>query len=307
MTMSRMNKIWRMGAALGLMAVMASANAGLSISTGPKGKGYSKQFADIAAVCGREVGVSEVVTTGGLDNLNAMSTNESDLGFASVDTVLSMKGGDENIAGLQVLMPLNYNYLHVIANVNGYVVKVPRMVMGVQMGTEDKVVAVRRFTDLRGKTVALVGSAQLLGRKLNSQLGYGMQVVDAKDDAEAFAMVKAGKVAAAMSVAGWPAGPVNSLKDSDGLTMIPFDAPISEPYKVRSLNYKGIGVYNSPTLGVRNVLLTRPFRGSKANDVVALRKCIADKLIDLQEGSFSPSWKEVKSFDESVGLPVFKK
>lgn len=307
MTMSRMNKIWRLGAALGLMAVMASANAGLSISTGPKGKGYSKQFADIAAVCGREVGVSEVVTTGGLDNLNAMSTNESDLGFASVDTVLSMKGGDENIAGLQVLMPLNYNYLHVITNVNGYVVKVPRMVMGVKMGTEDKVVAVRRFTDLRGKTVALVGSAQLLGRKLNSQLGYGMQVVDAKDDAEAFAMVKSGRVSAAMSVAGWPSGPVNSLKDSDGLTLVPFDAPINEPYKVRSLNYKGIGVYNSPTLGVRNVLLTRPFRGAKANDVVALRKCIADKLIDLQEGSFSPSWKEVKSFDENVGLPVFKK
>jgi hypothetical protein len=75
---------------------------------------------------------------------------------------------------------------------------------------------------------------------------------------------------------------------------------------VRSLNYKGIGVYNSPTLGVRNVLLTRPFRGAKAGEVAKLKACIQDNLIELQEGKFLASWKEIKTFTDDSGLPQFK-
>ena len=59
---------------------------GLKIATGPAGKGYSKVFADIKKACGNAVPVCEVTTTGGLDNLNALSTKDADVGIAQVDT-----------------------------------------------------------------------------------------------------------------------------------------------------------------------------------------------------------------------------
>ena len=154
---------------------------GVKVATGPKGKGYSLLFADIKKVCGAKVNLCEVTTKGGLDNLNALSTKEADIGFVQVDTYNDMKNGDENIAALQAVEPLNWNYLHVITATNGFTV-VGEKKYGFMKG-DNKQIIINKFSDLRGQTVAVVGSAALLGRKLDKQLGYGMNIVDAKDDA----------------------------------------------------------------------------------------------------------------------------
>lgn len=278
---------------------------GVKIATGPRGKGYSNLFADLAKVCGAKINICEVNTQGGLDNLNALSTKEADMGFVQVDTWNDMKGGDENIAALQSIMSLNNNYLHVITAANGFAIQGERRMMGVIKG-ESKQVIINRFTDLRGHRVALVGSAQLLGRQLDKRLGYGMQFIDAKDDAAAFEMVKKGEVAAAFTISGWPSGTVKVLPQSSGLTLVPFDAPVGEPYRVKPLNYKNLAVYNSNTLGVGNVLVTRPFSGQRSAAIASVQQCIQNNLTELKEGNFQPAWNEVNPAAQVPGMAVFK-
>ena len=273
---------------------------GVKFATGPKGKGYSTLFADINKLMGSKIALCEVNTTGGLDNLNALSTKDADIGIVQIDTWTDMKNGDENIAALQYVMPLNNNYLHVVTNVNGIA---GDKKFGVLKG-DNKIF--NRFSDLRGQRIAVVGSAQLLGRRLDKQLGYGMQFVDVKTDGEAFDMVSKGPVAAAFTVSGWPSGTVKQLSSNQGLTLVPFDAPIGEPYKVKPLNYKNIAVYNNNSLAIQNVLVSRSFSGQRAANVSAIQAGIKRNLTELKEGNYQPAWNEVNPNAAVQGMTPFK-
>jgi len=271
---------------------------GVKVATGPKGKGYSTLFADMQKLI--KVPMCEINTAGGLDNLNALSTKDADIGFVQIDTWNDMKSGDDNIAALQMVMPLNSNYLHVVTNVNGIQ---GEKKFGLLKGD---IKVVNRFSDLRGQRIAVVGSAQLLGRKLEKSVGYGMQFIDAKSDADAFAMVKNGQVAAAFTVSGWPSGTVKQLSQADGLTLVPFDAPIGEPYKVKALNYKNIAVYNNNSLAIQNVLVSRSFSGQRAANVAAIQTGIAKNLTELKEGNYQPAWNEVNPKAPVANMTPFK-
>ena len=273
---------------------------GVKVATGPKGKGYSTLFADINKLVGKNIPLCEVNTAGGLDNLNALSTKEADIGFVQIDTWMDMKNGDENIAALQYVMPMNNNYLHVVTSASGFTQTTAKKFFG----KDEKLVVINSFADLRGQRVAVVGSAQLLGRKLDKQLGYGMQFVDVKSDAEAFDMVKKAQVAAAFTVSGWPSGTVKQLQQADGLTLVPFNAPIGEPYKVKPLNYKNIAVYNNNSLAIPNVLVTRPFTGIRQSNVSAIQFGIMKNLTELKEGNYQPAWNEV---NPNTAVPVMTK
>jgi TRAP-type uncharacterized transport system substrate-binding protein len=271
---------------------------GVKVATGPKGKGYSTLFADMQKLV--KVPMCELNTAGGLDNLNALSTKDADIGFVQLDTWNDMKSGDDNIASLQMVMPLNSNYLHVVTNVNGIQ---GEKKFGLLKGD---IKIVNRFSDLRGQRIAVVGSAQLLGRKLEKSVGYGMQFIDAKSDADAFTMVKNGQVAAAFTVSGWPSGTVKQLSQADGLTLVPFDAPIGEPYKVKALNYKNIAVYNNNSLAIQNVLVSRSFSGQRAANVAAIQAGIAKNLTELKEGNYQPAWNEVNPKAPVANMTPFK-
>ena len=264
---------------------------GVKIATGPKGKGYSNMFADIKKIVGTTVKVCEVNTTGGLDNLNTLSTKEADLGFVQIDTWKTMKTGDDNIAKLQSVIVLNHNFLHVVVNSAGFGVQGEKK-FGFIKG-DVKQVVINGFSDLRGQRVAVVGSAQLLVRQLDKQLGFGMQIIDVKDDNAAFEMVKSGQVAAALTVSGWPSGTVKALTQQSGLTLVPFNVNIGEPYKVKPVNYKNLAVYNNNSLAIQNVLVTRPFTGQRATNISTLQNEILKNIDELKEGNFQPGWNEV--------------
>jgi TRAP-type uncharacterized transport system substrate-binding protein len=154
--------------------------------------------------------------------------------------------------------------------------------------------------------VAVVGSASLVARKIDRALGFNINFIDASSDDEAFGMVKAGRAAAAMTVSGWPSGPIAALKQSDGLALVPVDITISPPYFVKSVNYSNLGVYNLNLIAAPNMLVTRPFQGSKAGDVAALKSCIAENLLNLKEGSYQPGWKEDKDLNMTYDIPKFQ-
>lgn len=273
----------------------------LVVATGKAKKGYSKLYANIAKVCGDQVKLCEVQTNGGLDNLNALSTKDAKIGLAQLDTA-KLLASDDNIAALQYVMPINTNYMHIVTLASGFNVAGAKKWGGLKDG-DPVLVKVVNFSQLRGMTVAAVGTTSAMVRQLNATLGYGMNVKDVSSDDEAFAKLKKAEVAAVFTVAGWPHGALKDLKQDSNLTLAAFDASIGSPYIVKGLNYKGLGVYNVNTLGVQNVLFTRPFKGEAAGQVAALKSCIARNLTKLQEGNYEPGWNEIKSVDAQVDWP----
>ena len=88
--------------------------------------------------------------------------------------------------------------------------------------------------------------------------------------------------------------------------MVPFNAPIGEPYKVKPLNYKNIAVYNNNSLAIPNVLVTRAFTGQRQAHVAAIQAAIARNLTELKEGNYQPAWNEVNPNAPVANMTKFK-
>jgi TRAP-type uncharacterized transport system substrate-binding protein len=293
-----------------LGAVQASAeespsDSSLRVASGPADKVYAKMVKDMQSVCGAAVAVRPVESTGGLQNLSLLSENRADLGIVQIDTLREMSAGDENIQTLQAVMPLHVNLLHVIALASGSLVDVKTVAGAVVPFTGRKVV-IHKFSELKGMTVAAVGSAQLMGQTLEKQLRYGMNFVVADDD-EALRLLRAGKVQAVFTLGGWPLPAVSRHGLDSGLQLVDFDLAPQKPYVPVKKNYANLGAYNLNFLGVPNLLVTRPFKpgGAMANRVSALGACLRQHLDELQEGQFRPGWKEIKDTDEVYGVRRF--
>jgi len=282
----------------------APACDGLKVATGPAGKGYSKLFADMVKVSHEAMPLCEVNTEGGLDNLTTLSIKKADLGIVPIDALKKMAEGDTNIGALLVVASLNSNYLHIVTRNDGLSVVGPKK-YGILPG-DTQVTRITRMSELKGKTVALVGSAQLLVRQLDKSLNHQMQFIDVDSDEAAFKKVLAGEAWAAFTVAGWPHGQIARLPQNSGLTLAGFDVPSTAPYSVRPYSYKNIGVYNVQALAVQNVLVTRPFSGAKTADVAALKQMLQRQLPELKDGEFEPGWNEIKTFDASIDWARFE-
>jgi TRAP-type uncharacterized transport system substrate-binding protein len=283
---------------------VAPGNA-LRVATGKKGKGYSKLFANINAVCGDKVALSELETEGGLQNLTALAANQADLGFVQLDTLQELRASDEAIEALQAVLPLNMNLLHVLASTEGFNYKTEKKYL--VLGGDTVNVQVSNFSDLKGLPVAVVGSARSLGRLLDRGNAMGIQFVDVETDEQALSKLNAGKVAAVFSSSGWPSGPVQKLKRNSGLLLVKFDMPVKPPYQLVRKNYENLDTFNHSFLAAPNLLVTRAFSATGVNGraVATLQNCIQKNLVNLQEGQFEPAWRDVKNLTDTFGWPRF--
>ncbi len=281
----------------------AQPDCDLRIASGPSGKVYELVVRDIQAVCGTTVSVCSAPSEGGLKNVTMLSANEAELGLVQVDTLKEMSKGDENIRSLQAVMPLHANLLHIITASEGSLVGAKEF-RGIRVPGTGEVVVLRKFSQLKGMTIAAVGSAQLMGQTLERELGYGMKMVVADTDDKALEMLRNGQVQAVFTLGGWPLPSVSRLKGGAGVQLADFDLEPREPYLTVKRNYQNLDAFNLTFLGVPNLLVSRPFKagGAQANKVAALQSCIRRHLDDLQEGRFLSVWKEIKDPTRTFGV-----
>lgn len=279
----------------------SAADCGLRIATGPKTGVYTLLAADIQKVCGNVTTMCQVPSTGGLQNLMALSASEADIGFAQLDLWQKMgKEGDQNIAVLQAIMPMHANLLHILTRSSGSKVEAKAYVPF--SGTTK---TFTKFSELKNADVALVGSAQLLGATLEKQTGYGMRFVAADTDDQAVSQLLAGNVQAVFTTGGWPYPAVSKHAAGSGLMLADFDLTAQAPFTVAKRNYVKLNAYNVNFLAAPNLLLTRPFKpnGEKGKLVSALQSCILNHLDELQEGAYHAVWKEIKNPVDTLGVP----
>ena len=277
----------------------------LRVATGPRGKVYEKLFADMRSVCGDEVTLCAVPSEGGLQNLSLLAASQADVGLVQLDTVDTMKDGDESVRRLQAVMPLHSNLLHVVTLSAGSKVEAA-LIMGKPVPGTGRTVMVRNFSELKGLSIAAVGSAQLMGRTLEGQLGYGMKIENVDTDDQALARLRAGQVQAVFTTVGWPSPFISKLRD-DSFMLARFDLKPPLPYQVVKRNYQNLGALNHPFLAVPNLLLSPPYKagGVYFKRVATLQRCLVKHLDSLQEGGFHPGWKEVREADQTFGVQMF--
>jgi hypothetical protein len=251
----------------------------------------------------------EVETEGGLQNLTVLAANKADLGFVQVDTFSAMRESDNTIGTLQALMPMNTNLLHVVAHSSGFERPPSSLIDSlIDRLTGSKAVVVGGIGDLKNLPVAVVGSARALGRELDRTHKLGLQFIDVSTDEEGLGLLKSGTVAALFSTSGWPSGPVQALKRSDGLYLVRFNLEVQPPYQIVTRSYENLDAFKLPFLGVQNLLMTRPFTpgGTYGRAVAALRDCMKKNLVTLREGPYEPSWQEINVDAPAIaGVTVF--
>jgi len=279
----------------------------LRIATGPALGVYTQLARDMQKVCGQVVPMVAVPSKGGLDNLMLLSASTADIGFAQIDLLQKMgRDGDQNIKELQAVISMHANLLHVITRAEGS--RVGEMRVGgkaIPFSGTNRVF--QKMSDLKGTTVALVGSAQLLGQTLERQLGYGMIFVQAESDDEALALLKSNQAQAIFTTGGWPYPAVARHDNSSGLMLADYDLTPQVPFVATKRNYPKLGVFNQNFLSSTNLLITRPFKptGERGKLVAALQKCVIQHLDELQEGPYHAAWKEIKNPQDTLGVQRF--
>jgi TRAP-type uncharacterized transport system substrate-binding protein len=276
------------------------------MATGKKGKGFSKLFKDLRKLCGSQVQLCEVETEGGLQNTIALSANQADIGFVQLDTLHTMKESDTNIAELQAIVPAHSNLLHILVRRAGYTQTAERSIATLWR-SEEKTVVISKLSELKGLPVAVVGSAQLLGRALDRELSLALKFSDMNNDEEALSALNTGSVAAVLTMNGWPSPTVDALTRDSGIGLAAYDFPAQAPFQLVRKNYAKLGFFSLSFFAAPNLLMTRPFKldGQRGNYVAKLQRCIVDHLSELQEGAFEPAWKEIKHPEEVYGWSRF--
>ncbi len=303
---------------LGLLCgalVAASASAATSgedsscvrVATGPAGKPYARMFADMRAVCGTTVSLCQVPSEGGLENLSVLAGHQADLGLVQLDVLEKMKSGGDEVASLQAVLALHDNLLHILALSEGSLVDV-KYVLGVAVPQTGRKVVIRKFSELRGLRVAAVGSAQLTVRSLEAQTGLGLAIEDVNTDEQAQVKLRTGAVQAILTLGGWPTQVIRDLRSDAGLVLADFDVNSRPPYRIVKRSYHNLAAYNLSFLAVPNLLVTRPFKpaGVYGRRVAELQACLTKHLDELQEGNYSPGWKEIKDVSDTRGVSRFE-
>lgn len=277
---------------------------GLRFASGKVGKGYNVLYNNLNDVTNKSLNLCSVDgTTGGLDNLSLLSKKKADVAFAQLDQLQYLAKGDPNVRALRVVATLNSNYLHIVVKKSGVTITGDKKLWVIP--GDKAIVVIKNLTELKGRRVVLVGSAKLLGQQLNKDMQLNLDITEADTDEEAFAQVQKEQVFAALTVAGWPHGPVDALTPAQGLTLAGFDGPSNNSlYSVKALTYKNIGVWgNVQALAIPNVLVARQFNTEKADQVVELKNALAKKLGVLKDGDYAPAWNEIEDLDAKVDWP----
>lgn len=288
---------------IGLIFLFAFASFAMAdpliFATGQAKKGYSKVYANVNAVCGSHVPMKERVTDGGLANLTDLASKEATVGIASYGVFMSMSGTDDTIARLKGVVQLNSQLVHIIVNENGYVTGRTcsgKVVLGKCWGSwVNQTKVINKVEDLNGITMGAVGSGSVVGRTLFKKLNINVAIRDIDKDNEALAALARGEIAAVMTTAAYPAGPVSAIKQGSGFKLLSWNLPAPTGYKLVKKNYKNMGAFGVAFLAEPNILFARPVdpNGDIGNKITALQTCIKNNFRRFKDGDgFEQSWND---------------
>nr|WP_240738434.1 TAXI family TRAP transporter solute-binding subunit [Deinococcus fonticola] len=261
----------------------------MNVATGSPTGTYSAMFKNIGKVCTQSAYLKERGTSGSLENIDLLLSNEVSLAFVQSDVLKAKEQIDQDarVKNIKALLPLHNEEVHLFAR--------PPIQKKSILG-KVTTIGVAQFKDLNKKRVAAWGGSLITARVLSAKMKVPFTVVSVKDRDAAFAALQAGQVDAVLAVVGQPAAWVKDLSGANiNLVPIPFTPDVQGVYAPAKLMYANLSAGSVSTVAVQSVLATRDFKTPERKKLLLdYQKCALSKLVNLQENEgMHPKWQEV--------------
>lgn len=257
----------------------------MNVATGIPTGTYAKMFKDMGEVCTQAAYLRERGTSGTLENIELLLSNEVSLAFLQLDALEAKKqiDKDERVNFIKTLMPLYPEEIHVLVRSNlenvtgGFLVK--------------RRVPVTKISQLTGRIIGAWGGSVITTRVVQAKAGVNFKSITAFQgrtaQADGLKALEKGEVDALLVVSGQPVGWIKNLPQGQFrlLNIDVLDKLPSELYKPATISYPNLSIDAVQTFSVLSILATRDFRTpQRANIISAYKNCVINKINDLREG-----------------------
>lgn len=287
----------------GLVSAFLSPAFGQSIklSTGsPKGS-YARATTELAAVCGSEVAIAAVPSSGAMENVDRIIANEAQGGWTQTD-VMYFRAKTDDLDSIKTLITMFPEEIAIITT------NTTRKEGGM-MGIGGKEVSLNALGDLAGRKVGAWGgglvSAQII--RLQSEVPFTVETV--ADEAAGLKKLASGEIDAILAVGGSPLPWIRSLDKGYKLISIN-DAHINKlkgVYRPAKISYPNLGQNGVATVSTDAIIVVQDYKSARYIETLGkLRRCLNEKLVDLQETPGNhPKWRLVKA-NEKAKWPMYE-
>jgi len=256
---------------------------------GPKGT-YHALFANIADKCGQEMAVIEVPSSGSLENLDKLTGKEVGAAFVQTDALFASAQG-RDLGNIKTLVAFHKESVHVVALANSGIKT------GGTLGFNKQEVVFSNVEDLAGGKVAAAGGSMITAQLIKLQGQVKIDVVPAKDNDEALALLKAGQVQAVVMVGGQPLGNVKALGAEYKLLGFKSQTVdlLKTVYVADKLSYPKLSQAPVQTLATEALLVTRTVNTpDRLAALASFRSCVYKNVPEWQDADGAhPAWSQV--------------
>lgn len=277
-------------AAIVLSVASFSQAQSLKVSTGGSGGTYSRQTKELMSVCSSQIPITEINSTGSIQNLDRLIGNEVNGAFVQTD-ILFFRSRTEDLSNIKTLVAMNPEDVHVVALTQS------KEKVGGTLGFGAKSAQINSVNDLGGKIVVAAGGSFVTAQIIRLQTEIPFQVAEMKSVEDALAAVASGQASAAVIVGGAPLGQISSLDRTFKLLSFP-DATVAKlknVYKSTRLNYGKMGAAGIQSVSTDSLFVTKNYTTQKYVDgLKKLRECIINNIPELAETTgMHPSFSKI--------------
>jgi len=285
-----MNRKIAVLACIAVVGIAANAQQ-LKVATGTKAGTYTRELTEMSQVCGQEVAMVPVETTGAVENLELLINNQVNMGFVQSD-LLYRRARTQDLGNVKTLLALHREQIHFVARRDTKI--------EVESGAWYKPNEKRQLLyveQLAGLSVAAGGGSLETARQIKTDSDIAYNIVEAKDGDDALARLLGKQVAAALLVGGQPLGNLGKLgPEYTVLTFTPQTLEkIKGAYKPDRVTYSKMNVQGVQTVSIDALLVTREYKTEKMVSALGrFRQCVLGKIDELKETTGThPAWQTV--------------
>lgn len=279
---------------MGMVVAMQSATAlaqDLKIADGSSSGTYSAMFKEIQKMCGVTIPMSEVGSSGAIDNLDKLVGNEVNAAFLHSD-VIAYRAKTEDLTGIKTLLDLFPEDVHFLALNRA-------LKSGGVFGYGGKETLLMTVSDLAGRRVGAAGGGYVTAQMIRLQGEVPYTVVQYGGGREVMDALNKGEIAAAVFVGAAPLPNLRDLGPEYKLLSVgeSVAAKLKAIYRLTTVVYTKMSTSSVQTVAADALLVTREYRTPKF--VAALKSfhdCFVEHLDELKETPGTHrAWQKVRA------------
>jgi TRAP-type uncharacterized transport system substrate-binding protein len=262
----------------------------IAVADGSSSGIYQQIFKEMVktAACD-QVSFTEVASTGALDNLDKVVSNEANACFVHSD-ILAYRSKTEDLSNIKTLLALFSEDVHFLALNKPWK-------YGGTMGMMQKEKIFEQISDLDGFNVGAAGGGFITANVVRIQGEIAYKVIQYNSGAEVLAALNKGEIAAAIFVGAAPLPNIKPLGKEYKLLMVG-DASLAKlksVYHKSTISYITMGGIPTQTIAADCLLITRVYKTPKfANALAAFRESFCTNLDELKETRGThKAWQQV--------------